>query len=233
MPRENRNWEPILRDAAARGIGPVPLAREQNCDSAAVYWAEKHYGITLPRRRDGAAPSFAPPFVPAETEEWRYIEGWEGRYSASSYGRIRNNQTGRILSPHVNTRGYMQLALFRRKEDGGPVTCKVHRLVALTFLSNPEGLPHVNHRDCDKANNAAVNLEWASFDENFSHGRAAGRSNAIHNPNVRHKLTAEAVVSIRERYAAGERIGTIAADYPVCTKSHINKVALGRARRRG
>lgn len=84
---------------------------------------------------------------------------------------------------------------------------------------------------CDKTNNAATNLEWSTFDDNFAHGRAAGRALAINNPKVRHKLSSDDVKRIRERYAANERIRDITRDYPHCGYSQIHRVAHGKSRR--
>lgn len=50
----------------------------------------------------------------------------------------------------------------------------VHRLVALTFIPNPDGLPEVNHRDGDKRNNAVANLEWMTHADNGRHASHLG-----------------------------------------------------------
>ena len=72
----------------------------------------------------------------------------------SSFGRVRNVKTKRILKPSF-ARGYAQVHLCGK-------TCKVHRLVAQAFLENPRGLPAVNHKNGNKEDNHVENLEWCS-----------------------------------------------------------------------
>lgn len=67
---------------------------------------------------------------------------------------------GRWTFGHKNTRGYMKVSI-------GNKQVSVHRLVAETFLPNPEGKPMVDHRDRDKTNNCVENLKWATAKENM------------------------------------------------------------------
>ena len=67
-------------------------------------------------------------------EQFLKIQDYE-TYSVSNYGNIRNDHTGRILKP--GCRGeYFQVIL--TKIDGKQKACSIHRLVALTFLENPD-----------------------------------------------------------------------------------------------
>ena len=104
------------------------------------------------------------------TEEFRDVPGYEGVYEVSNLGRVKNIETGRILKPFKDTNGYLILKL---SKDGTRRTVKVHRLVALAFLPNPQNLPQVNHKDENKTNNAVSNLEWctAGYNVNYSQSK--------------------------------------------------------------
>lgn len=90
-------------------------------------------------------------------EVWRDVKGYEGRYKVSDMGRVRNRD--KILSPHVCHTGFCSVALC----DGVSKSYKlVHRLVAETFLENPNNYPIVTHKDLCKTNNKVENLEWVA-----------------------------------------------------------------------
>lgn len=94
---------------------------------------------------------------------WKKIDGYE-RYSISDTGRVRNDETGRILTATENHRGYLEVML-----SPGRKHKRVNRLVAEAFIRNPENKPQVNHKDGDKRNNEVNNLEWATESENERH----------------------------------------------------------------
>ena len=105
-------------------------------------------------------------------EIWKDIEGYEGLYQVSTWGRVRSlnyNHTGKtqILRPGVTHWGYLQVAIYK---DGEQKSYKVHRLVAAAFLPNPNGLPEINHKDEDKQNNHVDNLELCDRAYNNSYG---------------------------------------------------------------
>ena len=79
--------------------------------------------------------------------EWRKINGFE-RYSVSSDGQIRNDETGTALCASEVTGGYLQVML-----SPGRKHKRVHRLVAEAFIPNPMGKTQVNHKDGNKRNN--------------------------------------------------------------------------------
>lgn len=102
-------------------------------------------------------------------EQWKWIEGFEGLYQVSTYGRIKSykkNSEGHILSYCLAGRGYPMVVLYKDKKQY-PVL--IHRAVATAFIKN-DGKPCVNHIDEDKTNNHVENLEWCTYLENNVHG---------------------------------------------------------------
>jgi hypothetical protein len=102
-------------------------------------------------------------------EIWKDIAGYEGLYQVSNLGNVRNvnwrgSGVARSLRPKLTRDGYRVVRLCmsgKRKE------CFVHRLVAGAFLPNPGDLPIVNHKDENRENNAASNLEWCDHSYNM------------------------------------------------------------------
>ena len=105
-----------------------------------------------------------------QPEEWKPIPGYDGMYEVSNWGRVKSykhNSDGKILSPGKDGRGYHIIALCK---DGKRKMCKIHRLVATAFISNPSNLPEVNHKDENRRNNYLGNLEWCDHSYNNSYG---------------------------------------------------------------
>lgn len=114
-------------------------------------------------------------------EVWKAIEGFEGLYEVSNLGRVRRTyKTGKekILKPNKNKKsGYLYICLSRNNKKK---TFRVHRLVALHFISNPNNLPEVNHIDEDKSNNVWTNLEWCTSEYNCNYGTRNQRQSEAH-----------------------------------------------------
>ena len=115
-------------------------------------------------------------------EEWKDIAGYEGLYQISSHGNVRSvprkgTRGGAVLASYGSS-GYLQTHLCR---DGIAKTFQVHRIVATHFLENPYELPEVNHKDENKTNNHADNLEWCDRIYNQNFGTAIERMVANHN----------------------------------------------------
>ena len=104
-------------------------------------------------------------------EIWKEIPGTNGEYKISNYGKVMTTKTGRILSPAIDERGYERVCLFKMDRSH---RYKVHRLVAITFIPNPDNKEQVNHKDGNKRNNSVDNLEWVTNEENMHHSRANG-----------------------------------------------------------
>ena len=104
-------------------------------------------------------------------ETWKDIPGTDGEYKISNYGKVMTVKTRRILSPAIDERGYERVCLFKKDRSR---RYKVHRLVAITFIPNPDDKKQVNHKDGNKRNNCVDNLEWVTNEENMHHSRANG-----------------------------------------------------------
>ena len=99
-------------------------------------------------------------------------------YEISTYGEIRNKNTGKILSKTKNEKGYCMIGLMTDTQPVKQKTFKVHILVASTFIIKPEisNLEKltVNHKNGDKEDNSIYNLEWLTFSENIRHSYKEG-----------------------------------------------------------
>ncbi len=115
-------------------------------------------------------------------EEWRDIAGYEGFYQVSDMGRVRSltrtflrsdgstaTYKGRILIPQGHP--YYHVNLSKNNVAKRP---RVHRLVAQTFVPNPDGLDQVDHINCIKTDNRACNLRWCTPSENRRYAEENG-----------------------------------------------------------
>ena len=103
----------------------------------------------------------------ASMEIYKDIEGYEGKYQITSWGRVYSVDKEKFLRQEETEKGYLRVDLF--DESGKRKHHKVHRLVAVAFIPNPENKPQVNHKDGNKKNNSITNLEWVTDEENKEH----------------------------------------------------------------
>lgn len=99
-------------------------------------------------------------------EVWKDCKGYEGLYQVSNLGRVWSVKSQRVLKPAGDE--YLHVCLTAK--NGKLKNEKVHRLVALAFIDNPDQFPCVNHKDEDKKNNCVDNLEWCSYQYNNAYG---------------------------------------------------------------
>ena len=113
----------------------------------------------------------------------RPVKGYEGYYEVDNCGRVYaldrvihvedhgrsydKPLSGGIIKQHMHSKGYKIVPLTR---DGKTKNVFVHRIVATAFLPNPDNLPCINHKDEDKTNNFAENLEWCTYQYNNAYG---------------------------------------------------------------
>lgn len=102
----------------------------------------------------------------SEVETFVKIEGFDN-YEVSNLGKVRNMKSGRILKPRLTKNGYLEHLLYKNNKQRHLL---LHRIIATTFIDNPEGKPQVNHIDENKLNNDLSNLEWCTIRENAVHG---------------------------------------------------------------
>ena len=134
-------------------------------------------------------------------EIWKDIEGYEGKYEVSNLGRVRSldytimqpnahdrhlqpiTYKGKMIKPHEQNSGYLQIGL---RDENGKRQFLVHRLVAVAFIPNPDNLPDINHKDENRHNNHADNLEWCTKKYNVNYGNARQHLSDTHrnHPNL-------------------------------------------------
>ncbi len=107
-----------------------------------------------------------------EPEIWANVSlnGVEISYRVSNCGKILNSKRNEILKPGIRG-GYKRLQVWH---NGKKYSVCVHRVVAQAFVPNPHNKPMVNHKDGNKLNNHATNLEWCTNAENVKHAYDAG-----------------------------------------------------------
>ena len=165
-------------------------------------------------------------------EVWKDIPGYEGIYQVSTEGRIYSTRYRRYRKLGKDKHGYSVVGL---NKEGGQQVCFVHRIVASTFIPNPELKAEVNHIDSNKQNNSISNLEWVSHDENMKHSAASGLRKRTHtvdkiqakkvcsrNPPANRRLSMEQAAQIRSEYKKGIRgfgYTALARKYYVTTKT--------------
>lgn len=121
---------------------------------------------------------------PLPDEEWRDVVGYEGLYQVSNLGRVKSlskrivykdgreyNYPSKVMKNQKVSTGYRKVMLYG---VNGNKQYYVHRLVAETFIPNPNNLSDVNHKDGCKTNNILSNLEWRSRSDNQKHAYKNG-----------------------------------------------------------
>lgn len=103
-------------------------------------------------------------------EGFEPIPGYEQYYLVNRDGDVWSIRSKKFLTAHYKHR-YWQYEFNVNRKVTYP---QKHRLVALTFIPNPDNLPQVNHIDGNRNNNHVSNLEWCTAKQNMAHARATG-----------------------------------------------------------
>jgi hypothetical protein len=125
-------------------------------------------------------------------EIWKDIPGWEGFYAASNLGRIKNVRTGHIQKLYNHKNGYVYCHL---SKNGSTKVLRVHRVIAETFIPNPNNLTQVNHKSEVKTDNSIDNLEWCDAKYNAGFGTRIER---IVEKNINHPGKSKWVIKLNK-----------------------------------
>ena len=171
-------------------------------------------------------------------EIWRPIPNYDG-YEVSNYGRVRSIERE---IPIISKNGKQFMRKMKGKElrqsfDGkrnylhvslGNASINVHRIVANVFIPNPNNLPEVNHKDENKTNNRADNLEWCNRAYNNNYGSLNGKIRGEGNPKS--KFSEDVVREIKASYITNDKeygIAGLARKYGV-SQTHVCAITKGR-----
>lgn len=172
------------------------------------------------------------------TEEWKDIQGYEGKYEVSNLGRVRSLDhmmhrfdsrmgieisyivKGRILRQARSIDGYPIINLNTGGRGTGH-THRIHALVARAFIPNPGNLPEVNHKDEDKTNNRADNLEWCTGLYNIRYGTGIERrTKALYKAVAQIDADGNIVATYESISAAAEATGYTRSAIGKCCKGN-------------
>ena len=171
-------------------------------------------------------------------EIWKEIEGYEGYYLISTFGRVKSQSRKiyndgikgknkfyiskeKIINGRIDQNGYLRVALCKNNKQQD---YSIHRLVATAFIENLENKPCINHKDGNKLNNSFDNMEWVTLKENIKHAWRTGLSSARKGTKSNFsKLTEDDIkniFSLREQGLTQQAI----ADQVGCTRSNISYI---------
>ena len=172
--------------------------------------------------------------IKKEKEIWRTYPDYPF-IEASSLGRIRTKDRyvpgkngskrlikGRILKQNLSKDGYKYVGF---GENGKKFRLRVNRVIAVTFIPNPDNLPEVNHIDCDRTNNRADNLEWVSHQENVAYCVKLGRwkNNNPGRPVIAINLDTFDVFRFESQHEAACQLSVVQQSISSVIKGKLNK----------
>lgn len=165
-------------------------------------------------------------------EQWRPIPQYEGLYEISTFGKVRSialytnhhtlvmRKSAIMLKQEITVDGYSRVVLCK---NGMKKHMAVHRLVALTYIPNPNNLPQVNHKDENPQNNSVDNLEWCTGKQNCNYGlhrqRISQRLNTKHHlskPVARLDTSGNIIETFKSTREAARKIGVRSENISRC-----------------
>ena len=175
-------------------------------------------------------------------EEYKDIPGYEGMYAVTKDGRVWSHPKetivggrggvrvdgGRFLSNKPHHQGYCRVHI--RDKNNIRKGMLVHRLVAMTYIPNPDALPFINHLNGDTQDNRVDNLEWCDNKRNTKHAYDNGWIKTPYQQgeaNSQAKLTVDDARRIKELSAAGMGDTAISRETGI-SRSAVKDVTKGR-----
>lgn len=146
------------------------------------------------------------------SEMWKPINDYP-KYEISNFGNVKSNYKNKLLKEQKDKDGYFQVNLFENKVSK---TIKIHKLVALHFINNPEDKPQINHIDGNKQNNNYLNLEWCTTQENTFHAINNNLADAKGEKHGGSKLIPENIIDIRNSDLSPKEL---AIKYNICIQT--------------
>lgn len=134
-------------------------------------------------------------------EKWKYVKGYEDKYSISSYGNLKRNYTKIINGKKIKSTQPIKIYTDKNRYlrcdlisyEGKRKSALIHRLVAQEFILNPNNYNEINHIDGNKSNNRIDNLEWCNRAYNMRH---ASNNNLLRPPSGNQHFRSKAVCQI-------------------------------------
>lgn len=165
-------------------------------------------------------------------ETWKYVPGYDKKYQVSNTGKVislqrqkHNSGEGYLMKPSIE-RGYERIVLTDR--SGKQKHVSIHRLVALAFVPNPNNYAIINHKDENKLNNNADNLEWCTIQYNSTYGSARAKQGISRGRMVQQLTNDPTPVPIAIYYSI-----SIAARINHLHTTAISKCCMGRLKSTG
>lgn len=161
----------------------------------------------------------------------RDIKEFEGRYAITENGEVWSYKHKKFLKPKL-VNGYYTVDLFKNGQ-GTKYPMLVHRLVAMTYIANPDNLPEVNHKDECKTNNCVSNLEWCTHKYNMNYGTRTQRAESNKTAEMWKRIRGASAFAHRKMVICVET-GVIynsvseAADALKVSASHISSCCRGK-----
>lgn len=146
-------------------------------------------------------------------EEWRVIKEFDN-YEVSNLGRVRNIKKNTLMTISKKPNGYCVVKL---SKNNVARECRIHRLVAIAFIPNPNNYDCINHKNEDKTDNRVENLEWCNHQYNNTYGtRYVRQSEKIKVPIKQCDMQGNVIKEFNSVNDAAKELGILACNISNC-----------------